>query len=184
MKPAVLLIIDVQNDYFIGGKNPLSGAEKAVENVAGLLSHFRKQNLPRIFMQHVSKQPGAGFFAIGTQGVEIYPSIQPETDEKVIQKQVPNSFHETGLYDYIKSLNIGRIVICGMMTHMCVDATVRAAKDLGFEVLVITDACATKDLKYGKELIKADQVQMAFLSAFSSYYAQITDTMTFLKSNN
>ncbi|HAZ00914.1 MAG: isochorismatase [Bacteroidetes bacterium GWA2_40_14] len=180
MKETALLIIDVQNDYFDGGKNPLVGPELAVQKVAQLLTRFREQNLPRIFIQHISRNPEASFFAPNTPGIEIHPAIKPTTNERIIQKQVPNSFIGTGLFDYLKSLNIGRLVICGMMTHMCVDATVRAAKDLGFDVLVIADACATKDLKFEKGVTKAEQVQIAFLSAFSAYYAKVVTTQEFL----
>jgi len=62
-----------------------------------------------------------------------------------------------------------RIVICGMMTHMCVDATARAAADYGFQIFVAEDACATRSLKYGKTVIPAEHVHKAFLAALRSY---------------
>jgi len=64
---------------------------------------------------------------------------------------------------------VERVVITGMMTHMCVDATARAASDLGFEVIVAEDACATRDLKYGDTVIPADLVHKSFLAALKSY---------------
>ena len=60
-------------------------------------------------------------------------------------------------------------MVCGMMTHMCVDATARAASDLGFQVIVAEDACATRDLKYGDTSIPADLVHKSFLAALKSY---------------
>jgi nicotinamidase-related amidase len=56
-----------------------------------------------------------------------------------------------------------------MMTHMCVDATVRAAADLGFDVILVSDACATRDLEFGGVQVPAAQVQAAFLAALKSY---------------
>ena len=61
------------------------------------------------------------------------------------------------------------MVITGMMTHMCVDATARAAADLGFKVIVVEDACATRDLNYGETTIPAEHVHKAFLAALKSY---------------
>ena len=61
------------------------------------------------------------------------------------------------------------MVITGMMTHMCVDATARAASDFGFQVIVAEDACATRDLKYGDTTIPAEHVHKAFMAALKSY---------------
>ena len=69
----------------------------------------------------------------------------------------------------LKEWGIERVVITGMMTHMCVDATARAAADFGFQVIVAEDACATRDLKYGDVTVPADHVQKAFLAALKSY---------------
>ena len=69
----------------------------------------------------------------------------------------------------LKSWGIERVVITGMMTHMCVDATARAAADFGFKVIIAEDACATRDLKFGDTVIPADHVHKAFLAALKSY---------------
>jgi nicotinamidase-related amidase len=69
----------------------------------------------------------------------------------------------------LKEWNIERVVITGMMTHMCVDATARAAADFGFQVLIAEDACATRDLQYGDTIIPADLVHKSFLAALKSY---------------
>ena len=70
-----------------------------------------------------------------------------------------------------------------MMTHMCVDATVRAAKDLGYTIEVIGDACATKDLSYNNKKTVASEVQNSFLSALSYFYASVISTNDFLQNN-
>lgn len=117
---------------------------------------------------------GATFFRPGTAGGEPYPETAPLAGETVLQKHFPNAFRETPLLDHLRSLGTERLVIAGMMTHMCVDATVRAAADLGFQVLVTADACATRPLAYGATSVPAAHVQAAFLSAFRAYARVLT----------
>ena len=69
----------------------------------------------------------------------------------------------------LKNWEIERVIITGMMTHMCVDGTARAASDLGFQVIVAEDACATRDLKYGDTTIPAEHVHKSFLAALKAY---------------
>jgi len=176
-----LLLIDIQNDYFDGGKNPLVNSMEASQNASLLLSHFRKTSQPCIFVQHLSNDPSASFFVPESFGSEIHANITPLKNEKLIVKHFPNSFKETGLLEYLKTENITHLVICGMMTHMCVDATVRAAKDFGFECTVISDACATKDLIIQGQIVKSADVHHSFLAAFSSYYANVFSLKEYLK---
>ena len=76
--------------------------------------------------------------------------------------------------------DITDLVICGMMTHMCVDATTRAAKDFGFNCIVIGDSCATKDLEIHGQKVKAKDVQNSFLAALDYFYAEVITTELFL----
>ncbi len=102
------------------------------------------------------------FFLEGTKGAEISDRIAPQPEDKVIVKHYPNSFHDTELDAYLKGLGIEKLIVCGMMTHMCVDTTVRAAMDYGYEVTVVADACATMDLTYKNDTIDAGTVQKTF----------------------
>ena len=179
MKTA-LLIIDIQNDYFEGVAMALAEPGKASSNAARLLESFRENNLPVIHIQHIANRPGASFFIPGTAGAEIHDDVKPLQHEKVIVKHFPNSFRETGLLDHLRTNNITRLVICGMMTHMCVDATTRAAKDHGFDCVVIGDACATKDLEVNGKHVKAAEVQKAFLAALNYFYSTVLTTGEYL----
>ncbi|WP_428742431.1 cysteine hydrolase family protein [Tenacibaculum sp.] len=176
-----LILIDLQNDYFPNGKMKLSQSEKASLNAKEILEHFRKKNLPVIHIQHKSTRPGSTFFIPETQGVEIHKNVKPIDGEKIIIKHFPNSFRETELLKTLKEMGVKNLVICGMMTHMCVDATTRAAKDFGFDCIVIGDACATKDLEINGENVKASEVQKAFLAALNYYYSDVLTTEEFLK---
>src|SRR5271157_4934037 len=160
---AALLLIDIQKDYFPGGRmelvKPLDAAKKTYE----LLQCFR------VHIQHVALKPDATFFLRGTDGTDIHDSVAHFEGEPLVIKHHPNSFRETNLLELLKSWDVERVIVTGMMTHMCVDATARAAADFGFRVIVAEDACATRDLKYGDTVIPADHVHKAFLAALKSY---------------
>jgi nicotinamidase-related amidase len=171
-----LLLVDVQNDYFPGGANELVGAVEAAANAARLLEFFRTSAHPVFHMQHVSNRPGAAFFLPGTNGVKIHESVAPRPGELVLEKQYPNAFRDKKLLPQLSMAYVARLVICGMMTHMCVDATVRAASDLTFECIVASDACATKALSFGGRTVTAEDVHAAFLAALGAAYAKIMTT--------
>ena len=175
-----LILIDIQNDYFENGANPLVGSLTASENAAKILKQFRDQKLPIIHVQHLATRAEATFFAPGTVGAEIHHNVKPLPHELVIEKHFPNSFRETGLLVHLKSLGIEELVICGMMTHMCVDATTRAAKDFGFDCTLIGDACATKALEIDGKEVTADAVHYSFLAALNYFYAKVTNTEKYL----
>ena len=168
MKTA-LLLIDIQKDYFPGGKMELEGSFEAAQQACRLLGYFRSQELATVHIQHVSLRQEATFFLPGTEGVKFHESIIPMEGDTIITKHFPNSFRETILLDHFKSLSVENLIVSGMMTHMCVDATTRAAVDLGFKVMVAEDACATRALTYAGTTIPAEHVHKAFLAALKSY---------------
>jgi nicotinamidase-related amidase len=168
MKTA-LLVIDIQNDYFPGGKYPLVNPEAAARNAYILLQCFREHGGHHIHIQHISLKPDARFFIKGDSGSDIHDSVAHFEGEPIVYKHYPNAFRETNLLEMLKEWGIERVVITGMMTHLCVDATARAAADFGFQVIVAEDACATRDLQYGETTIPADLVHKSFLAALKSY---------------
>jgi len=180
MKTA-LLVIDIQNDYFPAGRMELAGSEIAASCAARLIHAFRQAQWPVVHVRHIATSPGAGFFLPGTTGSEIHQSVAPKDDEPVIIKHFPNSFRETVLLEQLRSEKADSLLVCGMMTHMCVDATVRAAFDLGFSCTVAHDACATRDLTFNNRLIPAEQVHGSFLAALGAVYAQLKETDSILE---
>lgn len=171
MKQA-LLIIDVQNDYFPGGTCELHKPYEAEKKIQELIAESRSIGRPIVYIQHFN-QPDDFFFIEGTKGAEISERIRPEAQDKIIVKRFPNSFLETELDGYLKSIGAEELIVCGMMTHMCVDTTVRAAMDHGYKVTVVADACATMDLGFGGETIPAETVQKAFLASLDGVFAKI-----------
>jgi len=177
-----LLIVDLQNDYFAGGIMQLAGIEDAAENARKLLTEFRKTKSTVIHVQHISVPPNAFFFLPGTDGAKINDKVAPQDGEKVIVKNYPNSFRDTPLLDILKNMHIDDLVICGAMSHMCIDATTRAAFDLGFNCVVAEDACATMDLVFNNKIIKASEVHASFMAALSFPYAKVISTSDIIKS--
>ena len=135
-----LILVDIQNDYFPGGAMELVGMEQAAERAAEALAAFRGEGLAVFHVQHLAAQPGATFFLPGTPGAEIHPSVAPREGEVVVQKHFPNSFRGTPLLDRLRERDVTELTLCGAMSHMCIDATTRAAFDLGFSCTVLADA--------------------------------------------
>jgi nicotinamidase-related amidase len=171
-----LIVIDLQNDYFPGGSMELVGVEEAAANAQILLKAFRKRKLSIVHVQHIATRPDAVFFLPETDGAKIHPKVAPAGDEIVVVKNYPNSFRNTPLLDILKEIQPDNLVICGAMSHMCIDATTRAAFDAGFDCTVAEDACATKDLIFKGATIRASQVHASFMAALSAPYAKVVST--------
>lgn len=168
MKTA-LILIDFQKDYFPGGKHPMVNALEAAKNAYMLLQCFREHNGYHVHIQHISKEPDAAFFIPGDRGTDIHDSVAHFEGEPIVYKHTPNAFLNTELFTLLKGQEIERLVVCGMATHLAVEATARGASELGFQVIVAEDACATRDLQYGDTTLPADQVQKTSLAALNSY---------------
>lgn len=171
-----LMLVDLQNDYFPNGNMELVGIEAAAANARLLLDAFRQRNQPVIHIQHIAIHEGATFFLPDTNGSQINQLVVPQRDEIVVVKNYPNSFRDTPLLKILKQRNIKAILTIGAMSHMCIDATVRAAFDLGFTCMVADDACATKNLTFRDKSIFAPKVHAAFMAALSGSYANVYST--------
>jgi nicotinamidase-related amidase len=177
-----LVLVDIQNDYFPGGRMELVGISAAGRKARELLAVFRDNGWPTLHIQHISVREGATFFLPDTPGVAIHDCIKPHPDETVVQKHYPNSFRDTVLLEELKKIQVEQLAICGAMSHMCIDATVRAGFDLGFKCQVIEDACATRALEFGGRTIAARQVHGAFMAALGSAYANVLSLAAFKSS--
>ena len=163
-----LLVIDIQEFYFPGGDIPLMNPEKAADNAAELLKFFRSYSKPVFFIRHNYKPGGA-----------IHESVKPVPGEQVMTKSNVNAFVDTELGNELMQMGIKTLVICGMQTHMCVEAAVRAASDMGYECILIHDACTTRDLSFEDKTVRADEVHLSTLSTLKSY-ARVMSTIEYL----
>lgn len=171
-----LVLVDIQNDYFPGGRMEVVGAEAAALRAGALLAAFRERAKPVVHVQHVSTREGATFFLPGTEGVEIHEAVRPLDGERVVTKHFPNSFRETDLEAFLREEGVDAVVVCGMMSHMCIDATVRAAFDKGYACTVADDACATRNLSHGGVEVPSTAVHAAYMAALGSVYAGVVST--------
>ena len=122
-----------------------------------------------VHLKHVWDEPDATFMRPGTDGVEIHDAVAPVDGERVIEKAFPNGFRDTDLERILRAGEDEDVVVAGMMSSMCVDATARAAVDLGFGVTVVHDACAAPSLEFGEVAVPGEQVHSAFMAALSDY---------------
>lgn len=175
-----LLVIDIQGDYFPGGAHPLVEPEAAARVARRLLDAFRASGEPIVHLRHVWDAPEAAFMRPGTEGVEIHPLVAPATGELVIDKEQPNGFIGTRLADELRARDVHALVVAGMMSNMCVDATVRAAVDRGLTATVVHDACAASDLEFGGATIPGATVHGAFMAALADGYATVVDADSLL----
>ena len=166
----------MQNDYFPGGKWALSGIELAADNAARVLATARAAGDLVVHVRHEFPTAEAPFFAPGSAGARIHPKVNSLEAEPVVLKHHVNSFRETGLKALLDRHGAEELVICGAMSHMCVDAGVRAASDLGFKCIVVHDACATRDQEFNGAVIPAEQVHAAFMAALRFGYAKLVST--------
>lgn len=160
-----LLIIDVQEFYFPGGRLQLENAEVAGMNAGLLLGHFRENNLTVYHVRH-NFEPGGN----------IHQYVKPVPGEMVISKDQVNAFADTDLLETLQKDSVVRLVVCGMQTHMCVEAAVRAAHDLGFTCLLASDACATRALQFEEHIISARNVHYSTLNTLQDSYARVATT--------
>jgi len=175
-----LILVDIQNDYFSGGRMELAGMVEASSRAKDLLSLFRERQWPTFHIHHIAAREGATFFLPDTEGAEIHESVKPLPGDIVIQKHHINCFRETQLLDELKKAAVERVVICGAMSHMCIDAAVRAAADLGFGCGVIHDACATRNVQFGDRTISAQEVHGSFMAALAMAYAEVLSLDAFI----
>ena len=164
-----LLLIDIQDFYFPGGKSVLVEPAKAAYNAAKLLDYFREEKMLVVHIRHNSEAGG-----------KINDIVKPLPDEKIFSKDEVNCFKGTDLLAFLKENKTDTLVICGMQTHMCVEAATRAGSDFGFKCILIHDACATKDLRLGDKIIKAEDVHNSTLATLKSY-SKVVGTEEFLK---
>ena len=179
-RETALVVIDIQQFYFEGGLVPLTGSVEAAAQARKVLDAFRARTLPVIHVRHVPK----GVAIVGGEPVDpqyrVRPEVQAAAGEKVISKRFANSFRETDLLETLRREGITRIVIVGMQTHMCVEAASRAATDLGFDVVVVHDACATRPLEFGGRTVPADMVHAGALAAIKGTYGRVVSVAELL----
>lgn len=175
-----LVVVDLQNEYLPTGKLPLTGIEAAVTNAVRVINHARDTGVPIFHIRHESDNEGAPIFVKGSTGAQIQSAVAPVGHEPVIVKKHINAFRETDLKQQLDAFGVQEIVVIGAMSHMCIDAVVRAAADMGYPVSVLHDACATLDLTFRGVNVPAAQTQAGMMAAFEFGYATVKSVDEYL----
>ncbi|MGB0967083.1 MAG: cysteine hydrolase family protein [Halocynthiibacter sp.] len=179
MTKSALILIDIQNDYFPGGKWELHNIDASAAKAKRLLEDARSKGQMIVHIRHESPE-GAPFFEVGSEGADFHASVLPADGEHVVTKTEVNSFKGTDLKAILDGADITGLTIAGDMSHMCVDAAVRAASDFGYAVTLVEDACSSRDLEFNGDVVPAEQVHKAFMSALGFAYATLTTTDAYL----
>jgi nicotinamidase-related amidase len=126
-----------------------------VQRAAEVIKNARSKGGPVIHVRHESPE-GEPFFVAGSPGAEIIPAVAPDEGEQVVVKNYPNAFRDTDLKARLEAEGVNDVIIVGAMTHMCIDATARAAADQGYNVTIVEDATATRDAEFNGMTVRAD----------------------------
>ena len=180
MTKKALIVIDLQNDYFPGGKWTLDGINEATANAARLIGASRDAGDLVVHVRHEFPTSDAPFFAPGSQGAETHGDVLPGDGEPVVVKNQINCFQDTELKEILDQKGIEDVVICGAMSHMCIDAATRAASDHGFNCTLVHDACATLDLEFDGVHVPAKFAHASYMAALGFAYANLTSTEDYL----
>ena len=142
-----LVLIDLQNEY-CNGPLALPGADAAIASASRLLTRAREEGAAIFHIAHKGK--AGGLFDRTAERGAIVELLAPRATEAVIEKDLPNAFAGTDLQARLAATGRNNVVLAGMMTHMCVSSTARAALDLGLRVTIDAESCATRDLPDGR----------------------------------
>lgn len=171
---SALVIIDCQQEY-IDGALPLVGVQDALLQVARLLKRARENKTPIFHIAHKGQKGGVFDRAEGGKGA-FASEATPEEDESIIEKSLPNSFAGTSLQSQLEQTGRKDLILCGFMTHMCVNSTARAALDLGYRTTIVSSACATRDLPgLSGEVIPAKLIHTVNLASLADRYSIIAE---------
>ena len=175
-KQTAVIVIDIQNEYFPGGKMPIPDGMKALQNSKRIVEFAHKNGMPVFFVQHLGAADGP-LFAKGSRFAEFHKDLQPGKNDRVISKATPSSFVGTDLQQQLDALGIKQLIVTGLMTHMCVSSTARDAVPLGYSVIIPEDATATRDLAtWDNKVVDHKILQQSALAAVADVFAEIKTT--------
>lgn len=180
MTGTALIVVDIQNDYFSGGKWELNATDAAADNAARVIGAARERGDLVVHIRHETLAPNAPFFVPGSEGAQLHEKVRNLPDELVIVKNFMNPYRDTELLHVLEHNEIERVTVVGNMSHMCIDAVTRASDDFGFETTVIHDACTTHDLEFNHVKVPAPLVHAAFMAALQFGYAKVLSADDYL----
>jgi nicotinamidase-related amidase len=177
---ATLIIIDVQEavDDACWGPRNNEGAEAVI---AALLAAWRAEGLPIVHVRHDSIEPRSPYRP-GAPGHRFKAMVQPLPDERIVAKNANSAFIETRLEEILDEIGATTLVVCGVLTHNSVEATVRHGGNLGYRIFVVSDACWAVDKRdLAGRVWPAADVHALSLAHMHGEYAQVVDSEATLR---
>lgn len=176
---AVLLPIDMQRGFDAPG-TPRRWNPDVYPNGLRLLAAWRAAGRPIIHVRHDSVKPGSTF-APGRPGNALRPGFEPQGDEPLVTKTVNSAFIGTDLDLRLKRLGARHVVVFGMVTDMCVSTTIRTGANMGWDMILVPDACDCFDLPDGRGgTIRAEDIHAAHVATLAYEFCRVrtTDELT------
>lgn len=175
-----LLVIDFQNEYFTG-RMPIPDGASALANTRELIRFADEHKMPVYHVQHVAPA-GSAVFAMDGETVKFHPDMQPRAQDVVLQKTTVSAFGSTDLDKRLKKAGIEHLIISGLMTHACVAGAARDAAPLGYNVLVASDASATRAItRVNGDAIDKDSLHKAALAEVEDTFGDVMTTAQIIK---
>lgn len=175
-----LVVIDVQKEYFDGAL-PITGRDQSLANICQVMDASSKAGIPRIVVQHTMPTKDLPIFQRDTGAWALHPEIAARGAELSIEKNLPGSFTNTGLEEWLRKQGVETVVISGYMTHMCCDTTARQAVHRGFKVEFLSDATGTLPLDNAGGKVTAEELQRSILAAQQHLLSEVIGTKDWLK---
>lgn len=177
---SALLVIDFQNEYFTG-KMPIPDGAAALANTRELINFADRHKIPVYHVQHVAPA-GSPVFAIDGETVKFHPDMQPRAKDVVLQKTTVSVFASTDLNQRLKQSGIETVIVAGLMTHACVAGAARDAAPLGYNVIVASDASATRAItRANGASIDKDALHNAALAEVEDTFGDVLTTDEIVK---
>jgi nicotinamidase-related amidase len=168
----VLLPIDMQA-AFDDPKWPRRWNKDVDRNGRALLAAWRAAGRPIIHVRHDSIEPGSTL-APGTSGNAFRPGFEPLPGEPLVTKSVNSAFIGTDLDLRLKRLRCDKVVVFGITTDMCVSTTVRTGANMGWEMVLVPEACDCFELPDGRGgLIPAEQIHAAHVATLAFEFCEL-----------
>ena len=175
-----LLVIDFQQEYFTG-RLPIPDGQKALNKARELIAFADKARIPVYQIQHIAPA-GSAVFALDGEGVKFHPQMLPRAGDTVLQKTTVSAFGSTELDRLLKEKGIKTVIIAGLMTHACVAGGARDAAPLGYQVVVASDASATRSItRADGSSIDANSLHRAALASVEDTFGDVMTTAQIVK---
>lgn len=174
-----LLVIDFQNEYF-SGRMPIADGSSALASTQQLLAWADAARLPVFQVQHVAPA-GSALFALDGSTVRFHPDAEPRPQDQVLQKTSVSVFASTDIDLRLKEAGIQTLVLAGLMTHACIAGAARDAVPLGYQVLVASDATATRSIvRADGSIVDQDSLRHAALAEIEDTFGDVMTTAQIL----